>query len=181
MRQGDEIVWQDLTFRVLETPGYTRGAVSYVANIEGRKIAFCGDLIYGDGKLLDLYSLQDKIPEANIRGYHGYAARLAALIPSLRKIAAEKPDFIVPARGPIIENPDSATDKLIRRVQAIYHNYLSTNALNWYFKEQRMTTCGRRVLGAAAEKPKVVDLMAMCGLHGGAGHRVAHAGLVVFV
>ena len=44
-------------------------------------------------------------------------------------------------------------DKLTRRVQAVYKNYLSTNALNWYFKEARMRTCGERVLGKGADIP----------------------------
>ncbi len=151
VKAEDEIKAGDYTFRVLETPGFTRGAVSYVAEIDGKRVAFTGDLIYGDGQLFDLYSFQDAIPEAKIGGYHGHASRLAVLIPSLRKIAATKPDLIVPARGPVIRNPLVAIEKLIVRVQAYYANYLSTNALNWYFKEERMTIKGRRVLGEDAD------------------------------
>ncbi|MEO8497514.1 MAG: MBL fold metallo-hydrolase [Planctomycetota bacterium] len=151
VKDGDVVEWRGLRFEVIDTPGYTRGAVSYVATIDGKKLAFTGDLIYGDGQLFDLYSFQDEIPEATIRGYHGYASRLAQLVVSLRKIAAAQPDLIVPARGPIIEQPQAAIDKLIGRVQALYHNYLSTNALHWYFKEERMRLCGERVLGAGAD------------------------------
>ena len=57
----------------------------------------------------------------------------------------------MPARGPVIRNPQAAIEKLIARVQAYYANYLSTNALNWYFKEERMTIKGRRVLGKDAD------------------------------
>ena len=137
--------------RVLETPGFTRGAISYIVDIDGKRVAFTGDLIYGDGQLFDLYSFQDVIPEAKIGGYHGHASRLAMLVPSLKKIAAEKPDLIIPARGPVIRNPQDAIAKLIGRIEAYYRNYLSTNALNWYFKEERMTIKGRRVLGQDAE------------------------------
>jgi len=137
--------------RALETPGFTRGSLSYIVDIDGKRVAFTGDLIYGDGQLFDLYSFQDVIPEAKIGGYHGHASRLAMLIPSLKKVAAEKPDLIIPARGPVIRNPQEAIAKLIGRVEAYYRNYLSTNALNWYFKEERMTIKGRRVLGEDAE------------------------------
>jgi hypothetical protein len=65
----------------------------------------------------------------------------------LEKVAAEKPDRLVPMRGPIIEDPQAAIAKLIGRVKALYKNYLSTNALHWYFKEDRMRYCGQRVLG----------------------------------
>jgi len=151
VKDGDEVQWRGLTFRVLETGACTRGSVTYVTELDGKKIAFTGDLIYGDGKILDLYSLQDAIPEAQIRGYHGYGSRLAGLVSGLKKVAAEKPDLIVPARGPVIKKPQESIGRLIRRVQALYRNYLSTNALHWYFKEDRMRMCGERVLGKGAD------------------------------
>ena len=151
VKPDDEISWHGLTIRVLETSGYTRGSVSYLAEIDGKKIAFTGDLIYGDGRILDLYSFQDAISEAKIRGYHGYGSRLAGLVSSLQRVAAEKPDLIVPARGPVIRDPQAAIKRLISRVQAVYRNYLSTNALHWYFKEERMKLCGKRVLGEGAK------------------------------
>ena len=153
--EDQEISWRGLTIRTIPTPGYTRGAASYIVELDGKTIAFTGDLIYGDGQLLDLYSFQDAIPEANIRGYHGYGSRLASLVTSLKKVAEAKPDLIVPARGPMIRDPQAAITKLTSRVQRLYHNYLSTNALHWYFKEKRMRLCGQRVLGSGAN----VELM----------------------
>ena len=138
VKEGDVVAWNGLDFRVLETPGYTRGAVSYLVDLDGKRVAFTGDLIYGDGQLIDLFSFQDEIPEAKIRGYHGHAARLAQLIASLEKVLDHEPDMLVPARGPIIRNPQKAIKRLITRVRDVYGNYLSTNALNWYFKEERM-------------------------------------------
>ena len=109
---GDRVQLSGTLFEVLETPGFTRGAVSYVAELEGKRIGFTGDLMYGDGKLLDLYSYQDAIPAAQIRGYHGYGARLADLVASLDRIIGAKLDVAVPARGPIIHNPSEAAAKL---------------------------------------------------------------------
>lgn len=140
-----------LDFQVVDTPGFTRGAVSYITTIDNRKIAFTGDLIYGNGQLFDLYSLQDSFDNASIRGYHGYAARLAQLLASLRKIKALKPDVIFPARGPLIQNPSEAIDTLIARVQELYLNYLSTNALHWYFKADRMRQCAEAIHGGPVE------------------------------
>ena len=144
---ADRIDWQGLSFTVLETPGFTRGAATYVVEVDGQRLAFTGDLIYGDGQILDLYSFQDAIPAAQIRGYHGYASRLSELVTSLRKVAEQKPTLLIPARGPVIRDPVAAIGRLIERVQAQYRNYLSTNALHWYFKEERMKLCGKRVLG----------------------------------
>ena len=143
---GDQISWQDTSIQVLDTPGYTRGAVSYFINVDGLTYGFVGDLIYGDGHLLDLYSLQDAVTEAGIGGYHGYAGRLGELIMSLRKVIDQNPDILVPAHGPVIRNPKQAIERLIQRLQAAYANYLSINAGHWYFKE-RYEVLAKRVLG----------------------------------
>ena len=95
VRGGDSIQWQGIPIRVIDSKGYTRGAVSYLIQIDGKDVAFVGDLIYGDGQLLDIYSLQDHIKEVNVRGYHGYAARIPDLIISLERIAALEPDILV--------------------------------------------------------------------------------------
>ena len=155
---GDRVTWKGGALQVLETPGYTRDAASYITEIAGKRIGFTGNLMYAGGKLWDLYSFQDAIPDAQIRGYHGYGARLADLVTSLDKIIAADLDIAIPCRGPIIDDPTATATLLKQRVQAIYHNYLSTNALHWYFKKERMTLCGERVLGKGAE----VELMPYC-------------------
>jgi glyoxylase-like metal-dependent hydrolase (beta-lactamase superfamily II) len=152
VQEGGEVPWQDLKVRVLDTPGYTRGAVSYFIEVDGRKYGFVGDLIYGDGRLLDLYSLQDAVAQTKIGGYHGYAGRIGALIASLRKVAAEKTDLLVPARGPVIREPTAALNRLIERLQAAYENYLSISAGRWYFKDQ-YDVLATRVFGSADRVP----------------------------
>ena len=147
VKGGETLKWQGIDFKVLKTPGYTRGAVSYIADIDNQRFAFVGDLIYGDGKIFDLYSFQDSI--GKILGYHGYAARVEKLISSLRLIAEQKPDIIIPSRGPVITNPDTAVQKLIHQVRLIYDNYLSVSAYRWYYPE-RMNTLSNKVLGPTA-------------------------------
>lgn len=149
-RPGTTLTWEGIPIRVLATPGYTAGAVTYLLRVEGKTIAFPGDLIYGDGKILDLYSFQDAIPEAKIGGYHGYAARLAELLASLRLVLSEKPDLLIPARGPVIEHPSESIASLIQRVESLYSNYLSIDALRWYFGDGHILTKARRVLGPDA-------------------------------
>jgi len=157
VRAGDTITWGDLSIRVLDSRGYTRGAVSYLVELEGQKVAFTGDLIRNDGKLQDLFSLQDAIPEAKIGGYHGWAGRLGELMASLDRIAAEKPDMLVPLRGPVIRDPLAAIARLQNRIRAVYANYLSIDALRWYFKDDHIRAKARRVLGPDAR----IDWMAM--------------------
>lgn len=151
VKEGDTIAWHGLSIRVLDTPGYTRGAVSYLVELGGRKVAFTGDLIRDDGKLQDLFSLQDAIPEAKVGGYHGWAGRLGELMASLDKIAATKPDLLVPLRGPVIGEPAAAIRRLQNRIRAVYANYLSIDALRWYFKDDHIRAKARRVLGPDAQ------------------------------
>ena len=85
---------------------------------------------------MDLYSLQDSVPDAvtsmrvagrnTVRGYHGFAARAADLMESLRKVQNAQLDLIVPARGPVIHDPLQAITNLIARLQgsdagALFH------------------------------------------------------------
>ena len=42
----------------LPTPGHTPGSVTYLVEADGRKLAFTGDLVYGDGKVWSLAATQ---------------------------------------------------------------------------------------------------------------------------
>jgi glyoxylase-like metal-dependent hydrolase (beta-lactamase superfamily II) len=132
VKGGDVINWQGIPIKVIDGRGYTEGAVSYVVNIDDIKVAFVGDLIYGDGEILDLYSLQDEILEVGTWGYHGYASRMADVIQSLERISKLNPDILIPTHGPVINNPKVAINKLVKRLRLIYQNYLSINSFRWY-------------------------------------------------
>jgi len=147
LKDGDEWDWQGIHFRFLSTPGYTRDGGSYLATIDGKKIAFTGDWILRNGKVPDLYSFQNEIREAKIGGYHGYMGRIALWLKTVAKVMAEKPDFIVPARGDILTRPEQDLARAADLAKKIYANYLRTNALHWYFGEERMGVCAARVLG----------------------------------
>jgi glyoxylase-like metal-dependent hydrolase (beta-lactamase superfamily II) len=149
VRGGDTIDWQGLSIGVMETPGYTRGAVSYLMEIDGKRIACVGDLIYGRGQLLDLFSLQDAIPKVPEDGYHGWAARAGDVVQSLRKIAEWKPDILIPARGPVIRDPTEAISTLVRRLQAAFANHFAIDALRWYRGDDKIRAMAARVLGPA--------------------------------
>ena len=146
VKAGENFSWKGIPIEVIDTPGYTRHALSYFVEIDGLKYAFVGDIIYGNGKLFDLYSLQDAVKEANIGGYHGWAGRMGDLINSLQKVAAQKPDILIPARGPVIRKPVEAINLLIQRLQSVYENYLSISAGRWYFYKN-CNVLARRVFG----------------------------------
>jgi len=51
-----------LRFEAIETPGHTDGSLSYLVEIGGKRVAFTGDLICGQGRIWEMYSLQKQIP-----------------------------------------------------------------------------------------------------------------------
>jgi glyoxylase-like metal-dependent hydrolase (beta-lactamase superfamily II) len=105
--------------------------------------------------MFDLYSLQDAVPEAKSRGYHGYAARAVALIESLRRVAAAKPDILLPARGPAITTPEASINRLITRLQRFLGSHFEVDALRWYWGDEN-----HHIRSRAVERPMNVMAMA---------------------
>lgn len=83
----------------LPTPGHTIGSVSYFAEIDGRLVAFTGDLLYGEGKLWSLAATQWT--------YTGVEGQIATSI-SCALVAEREPDLLLPSHGEPIGNTVSA-------------------------------------------------------------------------
>ena len=158
VREGDEIDSEAGTIRVIDTPGRSSGAVSYVLDSEGTRVVLVGDLLYGNGLLLDLYCLQDAVPEANARGYHGYAARAGQLITSLLKVSALEPDVLLPAHGPAIFQAKGAIAGLVGNLESFLELHFETDALLWYWGAEN-----HRVRSRAVRRPVQVMPLAELG------------------
>ncbi|MDW8105830.1 MAG: MBL fold metallo-hydrolase, partial [Armatimonadota bacterium] len=130
---GDTLRWTPARITALQTPGHTDGSMTYLVDVDGQRIAFCGDLIFSEGQILDIYSLQKGF--GGLTDYHGYMGAWREVIASLRRIEAAGATVLVPSHGHIIRDPKSAIDLLESRLQAVYENYLSTSALWYYFPE----------------------------------------------
>jgi len=97
---GDTVSWRGIDFRVLDTPGHTDGAVSYVAEIDGRTVAFTGDLIAGPGKVVTWFDLH--------WNYYGFVQGINASDTSFAAVRGERPDRLLPSHGDPIDDPDAA-------------------------------------------------------------------------
>jgi glyoxylase-like metal-dependent hydrolase (beta-lactamase superfamily II) len=106
VRDGDQIDWQGIAIRVVATPGNTRGAVSYMFEVDCKRIACVGHLIYGDGKILDLY-IAFKMQFHNSKRMVVTATPLARVTSysASAKFSRCNPDLLIPARGPVIRGP----------------------------------------------------------------------------
>lgn len=92
---------------VLPTPGHTVGSVSFLTTVDGRKIAFTGDLIYGAGKIWSLAATQWT--------YNG-AEGIPYTILSLLSVKEESPEWLLPSHGEQIVDPPVAIDLLVSRL-----------------------------------------------------------------
>lgn len=153
VRGGDLLRFGALQVRVLDTPGYSPGAVTYLFTSDGKRYAATGDLIYSGGRLLDIYSLQDAVAGTKTRGYHGFAARSGLLIESLRRVKEARPDILVPARGPLIRDPAGEIERLIARMRALLESHFATDALLWYWGEENWRTRARLATGGPPPAP----------------------------
>lgn len=58
IRDYERFSWGSHEFLIFPTPGYRMGSVTLVGEIDGKKVAFPGDLIHSPGKVINLYELQ---------------------------------------------------------------------------------------------------------------------------
>ena len=94
----------------LPTPGHTAGSVTYVVDVDGRRLAFTGDLITAPGKVWSLAATQ-----WTYTGIEG----LGSTILSGLDLLDRQPDVLLPAHGDAIDDPRRAIALLNRRLQRL--------------------------------------------------------------
>lgn len=117
--------WRGHSFLIQPTPGHTIGSISMVANIDGRLIAFSGDLIYSDGKVQTLYDLQYAYQEHEGVDFSLY---------SLTELIAQNPALLCPSHGQPIEDPAGPMEHLKANLLEWYHYWIPTGTPTCQFK-----------------------------------------------
>jgi glyoxylase-like metal-dependent hydrolase (beta-lactamase superfamily II) len=95
---------------VLPTPGHTLGSVSYLVEVDGRRLAFTGDLVYGDGKVWSLAATQ-----WTYSGWQGWGST----INSAAILGGWDADLLLPSHGEPIREPKPALATLAERMQGL--------------------------------------------------------------
>ena len=129
---GAQIAWGSASLTVLETPGHTDGSVTYLIDVDGKRFAFTGDLIYDEGKIWELYSLQKGQQTSD---YHGFLGARDELKESLEKVRQASPTALIPTHGVVMNDPDKAIDALLERLAYCYDKYVAISALRHYFPQ----------------------------------------------
>ncbi|MCE5270072.1 MBL fold metallo-hydrolase [bacterium] len=100
VRGGDRLSAAGIDFEVLDTPGNTDSAVSYAAVVDGRRVAFTGDLIAGAGKLVNWYDFQ--------WDYYGFTQGMDASERGFAALRAWNPQSLLPSHGAPMDDPEAA-------------------------------------------------------------------------
>lgn len=132
LRPGDAFQWQGIPIRVIATPGHTDGSLTYLAKVDGRSVAFTGDLIYGPGQIWEFYSLQKRFP--GMPGdYWGFGGAVSDVVKSLESLVAHNPTVLVPSHGIMMLNPAEAAASLRANLQAAMKHFFTLAAWRIYF------------------------------------------------
>ncbi|GEM_PF-7108909 len=114
LADGESITWQGIEFRCIATPGHTEGAGTYLAEIDGRKVAFCGDMIHSAGKLWNLYSFDHKYWDG---GFIGISKNLKGL----DRVLGTGVQRLLPSHGGPIDDPGAAVAQLKANLTKLYN------------------------------------------------------------
>ena len=129
--EGDTLSWGGATITVLHTPGHTDGSVSYQVDLKGgERFLFGGDVLYDEGQVWDLYSLQKGWLTED---YHGFMGDRNRLLASAARLASADAVALVPSHGVILRDVQRAVALLDQRVRACYERYAAISALRHYF------------------------------------------------
>jgi len=131
IKPGEVFNWQGIGVHAIATPGHTDGSLTYIFEIDGKTIAFTGDLIYGPGQILEFYSLQKRFQGMG-GGYWGFGGTVNELLKSLETVLSYKPSVIVPSHGTVITDPQSAVELLKSRIDGAMKNYFTLSAWRIY-------------------------------------------------
>ncbi len=102
----------DIQVMVIPTPGHTLGSVTLLAEVNGRRAAFTGDLIAEAGKVPSLAATQ-----WTYNGAEGVAVSLLSIL----DLKERQPDWLLPSHGGLIHEPTAAIDTLAERLNRLLH------------------------------------------------------------
>jgi glyoxylase-like metal-dependent hydrolase (beta-lactamase superfamily II) len=114
LNDGDVVTVGDQRLEVWHTPGHTRGQLAFKMG----KLLFSGDNIYKDGCV------------GVIDAHHG--SNIPEFIESLRRIARDDAEFLLPSHGPVFRRDNRIIQKAIDRLsQYQYMADFGTCAVGW--------------------------------------------------
>ncbi|SEM60884.1 MBL fold metallo-hydrolase [Paenibacillus sp. OV219] len=98
------------SYQIVPTPGHTIGSISIASEVDGRKVAFTGDLIAGPGKVWSMSATQ-----WTYNGSEGVVSTVLS-VSDLRELEL---DMLLPSHGFVMEEPAAAIDPLVANMKQL--------------------------------------------------------------
>ena len=114
LRDYDTYRWGDYELFIYPTPGHTLGSVSLIGAVDGKKVAFTGDLIHAPGKVVNLYEMQYQ---------YGSTDGVDYAIFSLNRMRERGPELVCPSHGEPFNSPEAGITDLINKLKGWYALY----------------------------------------------------------
>jgi len=111
----DTFEWRSHRFLVLPALGHTHGSIVLLTELDGKRIAFTGDVIHSPGKVWNLIDLQH-----SYGGPEGIDLNLF----SLRDLKRMQPDLMLPSHGDPMDKVDESITKTMDNLRQ-YHLHLT--------------------------------------------------------
>ena len=106
---GDTFTWNGLTLTCVSTPGHSPGGMSFVLKQAERAVVSTGGVMHDGAKMTNWFDTEWD---------YGFAKGLDALIATVDKLIALKPQTDFPSQGPVIANataqPNTYKERLTR-------------------------------------------------------------------
>ncbi len=155
-----------MDFQVMPTPGHTLGSITLCATMDGKKVAFTGDLIYSPGKIQNLYDTQ-----VNYGGSEG----IDMGIYSLERLREWKPEMLCPSHGEAMAEPDAAMRDTVRRLTDYYRFQTGNNPveanqpypISRHLVGHHLTNASFYALISESGKAMFIDYGSASGMHFG--------------
>jgi glyoxylase-like metal-dependent hydrolase (beta-lactamase superfamily II) len=120
LRDYDTHRWGPYELLIFPTPGHTLGSVSLMGVVDGKKVAFTGDLIHSPGKVVNLFELQYN---------YGSTDGVDYAIFSLTRLREQGPELVCPSHGEPFSQTEPGIADLIRKLKGWYAAYAPESTL----------------------------------------------------
>ena len=120
LRDYDTYRWGPYSFAIHPTPGHTLGSVSLIGAVDGKKVAFSGDLIHSPGKVANLYELQYQ---------YGSTDGVDCAIFALTRMREQGAELICPSHGDPFNQTEQGLADLIGKLRGWFTAYSGGGAL----------------------------------------------------
>ncbi|HYK88907.1 MAG TPA: MBL fold metallo-hydrolase [Acidobacteriota bacterium] len=158
--------WNNRDIFVLPTPGHTLGSVTLLVDIDGKRVAFSGDLMHSPGKIVNLWDTQIN---------YGGAEGVDLGIFSLTRLREQKPALLCPSHGDPLPDPDKGIESTIDRLVE-YYRFQTGNTPSVSFRgyavsphliAHHLTTSSFYAILSKSGKAMFIDYGSASGLHFG--------------